>query len=134
MNEQKSKGCLIAAALWCLIALVLGAAYKFFVHPHLAGKLKEATGSASQYKNEIRVGADSFSGYCILRSDSFKQELKAQQIKVTVQDDKADSDARLQSLRDGKTQFAVFTIDSLVAAGSKAGDFPASIVWVIDET
>src|ERR1041384_6389179 len=120
MNEQKSKGCLVAAVLWCVIALALGAAYKFFVHPRLTGKLKEATSSSSQYKNEIRVGADSFSGYCILRSDSFRQELKARQIKVTVQDDKADADARLQSLRDGKTQFAIYTIDSLLAAASKA--------------
>jgi hypothetical protein len=37
-------------------------------------------------------------------------------------------------LRDGQTQFAVFTIDSLLAAGAKGGDFPATIVWVIDET
>ncbi|MCI0540519.1 MAG: ABC transporter substrate-binding protein, partial [Verrucomicrobiales bacterium] len=134
MNEQKSKGCLIAAVLWCLIALALGAAYKFLVHPHLAGKLKQATGSPSQYKEEIRVGADSFSGYCILRSELLKQELKAQQIKLTIQDDKADSDARVQALRDGQTQFAVFTIDSLLAAGAKAGDFPGTIVWIIDET
>jgi ABC-type nitrate/sulfonate/bicarbonate transport system substrate-binding protein len=134
MNEQKSKGCLVAAVAWCLIAVVLGVAYKYFVHPHLAGKLKEATGSSSHYKGEVRVGADSFSGYCIFRSDALKQELKSHGLKLTVQDDKADGDARLQSLRDGKTQFAVFTIDSLLAAGAKAGDFPATIIWVIDET
>jgi hypothetical protein len=31
-------------------------------------------------------------------------------------------------------QLAVFTIDSLITAGAKAGDFPGSIVLVIDET
>ena len=29
---------------------------------------------------------------------------------------------------------AVFTIDSLLSAGARAGDFPASIVLVLDET
>jgi hypothetical protein len=43
--------------------------YKFFVHPYFADKLKGETGSASQYKHEIIVAADSFSGYAILRSD-----------------------------------------------------------------
>jgi ABC-type nitrate/sulfonate/bicarbonate transport system substrate-binding protein/outer membrane protein OmpA-like peptidoglycan-associated protein len=134
MNEGRAKGCLIAAILWCFILALLGVAYKFWVHPHLSKKLKEATGSASHYRDEVALAADSFSGYCVLRSDAFKEELRGRGIKVSVTDDKADYTARLDALRAGKVQMAVFTIDSLIVAGAKAGDFPATIVWVIDET
>ena len=134
MNERRAKGCLIAVVIWCVILGMLGVAYKFWVHPHLAKKLKEATGSTSRYKDELVLSADSFSGYCILRSDVFKKALSEQQIKLTVEDDKADSVARLEALRSGRVQFAVFTIDSLITTGAKANDFPGSIVMVIDET
>jgi ABC-type nitrate/sulfonate/bicarbonate transport system substrate-binding protein/outer membrane protein OmpA-like peptidoglycan-associated protein len=134
MNEQRAKGCLIAAVVWCVILGSLGVAYRFWVHPHLSKKLKEATGSTSRYKDELVLAADSFSGYCILRSEGFKQELRDRKIRLTVEDDKADYGARLEALRAGKLQLAVFTIDSLITAGARAGDFPASIVLVIDET
>jgi len=134
MSDTRAKGCLLAAVIWCVILAVLGVAYKFLLHPYLSDKLKGATGSASQYKTEIIVAADSFSGYCILRSDAVKEELKAKQLKLTFQDDKADYTARLKALQSAKVQLAVFTIDSLITAGAKAGDFPASVVLVIDET
>ena len=75
MSEMRAKGCLLAAVIWCVILAVLGVAYKFLLHPYFADKLKGATGSASQYKKEIIVAADSFSGYCILRSDAVKEDL-----------------------------------------------------------
>jgi len=134
MSEQRAKGCLVAAVVWCLILGSLGVAYKFWVHPHLSKKLKEATGSTSRYKDELVLAADSFSGYCVLRSDAFKQELRDRKIKLSIQDDKADYAARLEALRAGKAQLAVFTIDSLITAGARAGEFPATIVLVIDET
>jgi outer membrane protein OmpA-like peptidoglycan-associated protein/ABC-type nitrate/sulfonate/bicarbonate transport system substrate-binding protein len=134
MNEGRTKGCLIAAIVWCFILALLAAAYKFWVHPHLAKRLNLATSSMSRYKDELVLAADSFSGYCVFRSDAFKQELRDRGIKLAVQDDKADYAARLDALRAGKVQLAVFTIDSLVTAGARAGDFPATIVLVIDET
>jgi outer membrane protein OmpA-like peptidoglycan-associated protein/ABC-type nitrate/sulfonate/bicarbonate transport system substrate-binding protein len=134
MNEGRAKSCLIAAVIWCIILTLLGVAYKFWVHPHLSKKLKEATSSASHYRNEVVLAADSFSGYCVLRSEAFKQELRDRGIRVNVSDDKADYTARLEALRVGKVQLAAFTIDSLIVAGAKAGDLPATIVFVIDET
>jgi ABC-type taurine transport system substrate-binding protein len=134
MTDGRAKGCLLAAVVWCLILGLLGVAYKFLVHPYLKDRLKGQTGSSSQYKNEIVVAADSFSGYAILRSDAVRQELKARQIKLTFRDDKADYTARLKALQSGEVQLAVFTIDSLITAGARAGDFPGSIVLVIDET
>src|SRR5687767_15408039 len=134
MSERRAKGCLLAAILWCVILALLAVGYKFFVHPYVSEKLKTATGSASQYKHEIVVAADSFSGYAFLRSEAVKQELKARQIKLTFQDDKGDYAGRIKALQAGKVQLAVFTIDSLITAGAKAGAFPGSIVLVIDET
>lgn len=134
MSERRAKGCLLAAVIWCAILGLLAVGYKFFIHPYFSDKLKGETGSASQYRDEIVVAADSFSGYAILRSEAVKQDLKSRQIKLTFRDDKADYAARLNALRSAEVQLAVFTIDSLITAGAKAGDFPGSIVLVIDET
>ena len=134
MSERRAKGCLLAAVLWCLILGVLAVGYKFFVHPYVSQKLKTQTGSSSQYKHEIVVAVDSFSGYAILRSDAVKQDLKGRQIKLTFRDDKGDYAARIKAMQAGEVQMAVFTIDSLITAGAKLGDFPGSIVLVIDET
>ena len=51
---------------------------------------------------ELVLAADSFSGYCVLRSEAFKQELRDRQIKLAIADDKADYAARLDALRTGK--------------------------------
>lgn len=134
MTDGRAKGCLLAAVIWCLILGMLGVAYKFLVHPYLKDRLKGQTGSSSQYKNEIVVAADSFSGYAILRSDAVRQDLKNRQVRLTFRDDKADYGARIKALQSGEVQLAVFTIDSLITAGARAGDFPGSVVLVIDET
>ncbi len=134
MSDTRAKGCLVAAIVWCLILAVLGVAYRFLVHPYLRDRLRGATGSTSQYKDELVLAADSFSGYAVFRSDAMRQELKNRQIRLTIQDDKADYSARIKALEDGKVQLAVFTVDSLVLAGARLGDFPATIVLVIDET
>ena len=134
MSSQKSKGCLVASALWCAILVVLAVAYKLLVHPFFSEKLEEDTGSASQYQSEIRISADSFSGYAVLRSDRIKNLLKRDGIKLTILDDQADYAKRLESLKEGNIDLAVFTIDSYLTAGAKAGHFPGSIVLIIDET
>lgn len=134
MSSKKSKGCLVASALWCAILAVLAVAYKLLVHPFFSEKLAEDTGSASQYQSEVRIAADSFSGYAVLRSDRIKNLLKREGIKLTILDDQADYAKRLESLKEGAIDLAVFTIDSYLAAGAKAGHFPGSIVLIIDET
>lgn len=134
MSDRRAKGFLLAAVLWCVILVVLGASYRFLVQPYLNARLRGTTGSESIYRDEIVIAADSFSGYSILRSDEMRNELKSQGIQLTVADDGADYTGRLRSLRDKTAHMAVFTIDSLITAGAKAGDFPGSIVMIIDET
>ena len=134
MSERRAKGCLVAAVIWCVILAVLGVAYRFLVHPHLSDKLKRETARPASTKRRSCVAVDSFSGYAILRSDAVKQDLKPQQIRLTSRMTTADYTARLKALQSGKVQMAVFTVDSLITAGAKAGEFPGSIVLVIDET
>lgn len=134
MSEGRAKGCLVAAVVWVFILAILAVGYKFLIHPYLAEKLKRDTATDSRYRHQIVVAADSFSGYAILRSPALRDELKSRQIKLVVQDDKGDYVARLKGLQSGASQMAVFTVDSLVSAGAKAGSFPASIVLVLDET
>ena len=111
MSEKRAKGCLIAAVVWCVILALLGVAYRFLVHPYLKDKLHGDTGSASQYREELVVAADSFSGYALLRSEVLKQQLKARQIRYVVQDDRGDFSARLKALQEGKAQLAAFTVE-----------------------
>lgn len=134
MTERRAKGCLVAALIWCVILLLLGGAYRFLVHPHLKQKLAGQTGGTSQYTDELVLAADSFSGYAVLRSDALKQQLKGAGIRLTVQDDRGDVHARLKALQDGQAQLAVFTVDSLLTAGARLKDFPATIVFVVDES
>ncbi len=134
MSERRHKGYLIAAVVWLVLIGLLAVAYRLLVHPHVVDRLEKATSGTSQYRDEIVLALDSFSGYCLLRSEALREDLKQQQIRLTLQDDQADYVARLRSLKDGKSQLAAFTIDSLITSGAKAGDFPASIVLVLDET
>ena len=132
--ESSGKRRFIAALFWLLI---IGAALAFVFlwwKPFSKAKLNEETGSESQYKTEVRVRADSFNGYCILRSPEMKNQLKRHGVKFTVQDDKADYLNRMKALHAGKADMAVFTVDSLLTAGAKTGDFPVSMVLVIDES
>ena len=125
MSERKAKGCLAAALVWCVILVFLAVGYRFLVHPYFKSQLEGDTGSQSQYRDEIVLTADSFSGYAILRSDPLRQALRAQKIKLTVRDDQADYAARLRSLREGETDLAVFTIDTLISSGAALGDLRA---------
>ena len=134
MSERSAKGVLIAAALWIAIIASVGALYKFLVQPLVQKETEEATSSESRYKTEIEIAADSFSGYSILRSEEFRDLLRSDGIRLTIQDDKADTEGRIRALRDGEVQMAVFTVDSLIASSARLGESPATIVMVIDES
>lgn len=120
--------------MWIVIIGFLAVAAKYLILPYFNKNLMEETGSDSQYKHTLTLSADSFSGYAILRSPVMKKELKTLGIKLTIEDDHADYDARMKSLAKKDTQLAVFTIDSFIQAGEKLGNIPGTIVLVIDES
>lgn len=130
----KGKGIFIAAIIWVIMLAGLGAAYKFLIVPLFSDKLDRDTGSQSQYDHTVTVAMDSFSGYSVLRSPALRDQLKAKKIRLDFKDDGADYQARIKALKSGKTQMAVFTIDSFIMSSVRLGDFPASIVLVLDET
>ncbi|MHC5053981.1 MAG: phosphate ABC transporter substrate-binding/OmpA family protein [Planctomycetota bacterium] len=134
MSERTSKSILVAALVWLTFIGMLAVAYRFLVHPYFTTQLEEETGSESRYKHRVVLALDSFSGYCVLRSEPFRQELKSEGIDLNVSDDGADYAARIRAIRDGDVQLATFTIDSLIASSAELGEFPATIVLLIDET
>ncbi|MBO61482.1 MAG: hypothetical protein CMO63_05880 [Verrucomicrobiales bacterium] len=134
MSEgNSSKGCIVAV-VWLVLLVILGGAVWFFYTKPKEEQLQSDTGSDSRYTHEVRIQADLFSGYAVLRSEEMKKNLRLDQIRLTMVEDEADYDARLSALEDGDVEMAVFTIDSLLMAGARLGRFPASIVMVIDET
>ncbi|MCP4709395.1 MAG: OmpA family protein [Planctomycetes bacterium] len=133
MNTEKTAGKrFLVAFIWLFIfgSITLGVVW--YVKRDKE-QLETDTGSPSQYQHTITVRADSFSGYCILRSTGMQNELKKDGIKLVIEDDQADYIDRMKALRKD-VDMAVFTVDSFLAAGLSIGEFPATMVMAIDET
>jgi len=141
-----SKGRLLVVSLiWLSILGVAALAYKWVFVPNqkdaaaqakidAKNKLLTDTGADSRYDHQINFSLDSFSGYAVLRSQEFANELASNRIKLNLVDDGADYNARIQSLKDGETQMGVFTIDALIKTCAEMGELPVTTVAIIDET
>jgi outer membrane protein OmpA-like peptidoglycan-associated protein len=119
------------AFIW---ALVLGAgavAYKRFLDRPEDGT---TTTEKKPPANALKLALDSFSGYCVFRSPEFKKKLTDKGLEFEWVDDKADYTKRMQTVKDGSTPLAVFTIDALITQTPPDGDPLAAIVLLIDET
>ena len=130
--ERRASRIIVVIIVWSLIVVVLGAAYRYVIRPYVYGR--QPGMSTARYDDVVNVALDSFSGYSILRSSAVQEPLKAKRIKLEFHDDKADYEGRMKALKSGKIQMAVFTIDSFILNGAKLGEFPASIVLILDET
>jgi outer membrane protein OmpA-like peptidoglycan-associated protein/ABC-type nitrate/sulfonate/bicarbonate transport system substrate-binding protein len=136
---------LLAAVVW-LILLGLGVMlWKWFLQPQREAEAArdqqqreqrqiEATQGTSRYQHEISLGLDAFSGYAVLRSESFRQSLAGSGIRLAIIDDGADYARRMDSMESGEIQFAAFPIDALLKVCSQRGRLPVTIVAIIDET
>jgi outer membrane protein OmpA-like peptidoglycan-associated protein len=138
MAGRTPKSILMAVILWVIIIGGIAAAVRYFVLPKHQEKRRKVlalqTGSEGKYKHEVRLAADSFSGYCILRSSEMADRLGKQGIKFSVLDDGADYMKRIKALREGDVEMAVFPINSFIQCGAQLGEFPASIIYIVDET
>lgn len=94
----------------------------------------EKTSASSRYQHAISFAADSFSGYAPIRSAAFKEECAKYAIRIDLSDDGANYRDRLKGLADGRIDMAVFTIDALVKCCAEIGEFPSTIVALIDES
>ncbi len=138
MAGRTPKSIFIAVILWILIIGGMAVTVKYFVLPSYMRKkrttLASKTGSAGKYKHKVRIAVDGFSGYCILRSPEMTKRLSGLGVKMVLVDDGADYRKRLKALSKGDVEMAVFPVNSFIQCGALAGDFPASIVYIIDET
>lgn len=140
------KGKRIALAIWSLIILACGSmVYRWYWAPSTKKAaeqrqqqeeqtVKAATSSTSAYKNTVRFGLDTFSGYAILRSQEMQNSLRRKSIKAELVSDNADYVARLKALKSGDLDMAAFTVDALITASAAIKDTPATIIALIDET
>src|SRR5208337_4276125 len=107
------------------------------VHEYHRAKLREELTRLNKEMEKkhprTRLALDSFSGYCVFRSDEFKKKLTDMQRKLHLVDDKANYKQRMEALKNGSTPLAVFTIDALLNSADFDGSW-AAIVMVIDET
>ncbi len=118
-----------------IIAIVIIAFIgKTYYVPKSKKKLVNATGSTSKYKYEITVAIDSFPGYAILRSDEMKKNLASSGILLKFIDDGGNYNERIGKLKKRSVDLAVFTIDANIKASSKLGEFPGSMIMIIDES
>ena len=138
MPDRTPKSVLIAILLWVVILGGMAAAVRYLILPGARTKRRQGlaaqTGSGGKYKHHVQLAADGFSGYCLLRSPELAERLSREGIKFTVVDDGADYMQRLRDLRDGIVDMAVFPVNSFIQCGVRMDEFPASIVYVIDET
>jgi outer membrane protein OmpA-like peptidoglycan-associated protein/ABC-type nitrate/sulfonate/bicarbonate transport system substrate-binding protein len=131
----------LACMVWLVILSIGVMLYRLWYVPTVAKqeeqKQKEvldATSGNSNYSQHIKIGLDGFSGYAILRSSDFNQQLRSLGIKAEAVDDGANYDKRLAALAAGELQLAAFPIDAFLKASSKAKSMPATIIAVIDES
>jgi len=134
MQDRAAKRNIAVAGILFACFLVIGLAFKVLIYPSLQDDLVDQTGSDSQYDHEVTIRLDSFSGYAALRSPEFRRTLQEQGIRLTLEDDAADYADRIRALKRGQAQFGVFTIDGFLSAGTELGEFPGTIISVIDET
>lgn len=134
MSEQRSRKIVAVALVWLFVVAGAAVVYKLFIAPEKAEEELRNTGTASSVHTTLRIAHDSFSGYAILRSPGLAERMLEEGVALDFKDDGADYDQRIRDLRDGNTDLAVFTIDALLQASAAIGEFPASIVLLIDET
>jgi len=135
---RNARSILIAGVLWVVILGSAAAIVRYFILPRQKEKertnLFHQTGSEGMYNHKVALAADSFSGYYVFRTDAFRERLARQSIQFTVQDDGADYTARMKSLLRGEVQMAVFPVNSFIQVGTELGEFPATIIYLVDET
>jgi outer membrane protein OmpA-like peptidoglycan-associated protein len=142
LSEQERRGTvkkvLGLVLVWGVVLGGGGVAFKYLIldrggWPEF-GAAATAPPSTAPQTPKLRLALDSFSGYCIFRSPEFKKKLADKGIDYDWVDDQADYGKRMETLKDGSTPLAVFTIDALITQTPHDGEPPAAIVLLIDES
>ena len=135
----------LAAFVWLFVLAVGVGIWKLVLQPaQKAEQAKEeeikekekidSTQGTSRYQHELTLGLDAFSGYAVLRSQEFRDQLSGHGIRLSTNDDAADYSKRMDQLESGSIQFAAFPIDALIKVCSERNKLPVTIIALIDET
>ena len=131
----------LASFVWLIILAVGAMLYRLWWVPAKDQQQRQAeaevvaqTSGTSNYRHQVKLGLDGFSGYAILRSDEMASQLRGHGIKLETIDDGADYGKRLAGLADGSLHLAAFPIDALLKASQAKNALPATIIAIIDET
>ncbi len=109
-------------------------------HDKLRARLKPLDDDLKQKHPRTRLALDSFSGYCVFRSEEFRNRLNALAeakdlgLKLHLTDDGADYKKRIKTLHGGETPLALFTLDALINNSTLFDTPPGAVVLMIDET
>lgn len=133
-SERRAKRILAVALVWLVLIAAAAVLYKLVIAPREAADRLQRTGSRSRFSSTLRIAHDSFSGYCILRSEAMRARMAEGGVRLEFVDDGSDGALRISRLRDGEVEAAVFTLDALLRASAAIGEFPATIVLVLDES
>ncbi len=133
-NEARAARNIGFGAVALVLIVIFGVAFKFFVYPKLHDSLVEATSAGTTYTSTLTICGDSFAGYAVVRSPQMKQELGSRGVRLKWTDDAADYTARAKALQGGECDMAVNTVDADLVTGVALGEFPASMIFVIDES
>lgn len=125
----------LAKVFIVIIAVVVIAMIgKTYYVPKVKKDLVSVTGSESKYKYEVTIGIDSFPGYAVFRSEEMKNNLALSGIRLKFMDDGGNYSDRISKLKKRTVDLAVFTIDANIKASAKLGEFPGSMIMIIDES
>ncbi|MFA4845913.1 MAG: OmpA family protein [Patescibacteria group bacterium] len=134
MDQERKAGRWIILGVIILALIALGGlAYKHFISPAVQ-KIQAEEKLAERFKGDaLRLGTDWFAGYAVLRSPYYLDLLAQKTIHLVIEDE-PDYKKRMEKLASGELHMAVFTIDTELSVGSQLGNFPGTIVLVIDES
>lgn len=135
----------VLSIIWLFIFGAVAVSWKLIVSPYLQeaeevaeqqehDQIIEQTSADSHYKFQTKASLDEFSGYAPIRSPNFKNEMRGDEIKISLIDDKADYNTRFDGLISGEAPIAAMTIDGLIAMSAEAQDTPVVVVALVDET
>ena len=141
---SQSKIVLVAFVWLALFGVGVGV-WKLFLQPQQQAQESEkkkeqekqaldATQGTSRYQHDLACGLDAFSGYAVLRSPAFRDQLAQNGIRMAMKDDNADYAKRMDALESGEIQLAAFPMDALLKICSQRNRLPATIIAIIDET
>src|SRR3989344_2161032 len=110
------KGTVIALVLLALVAAG-GLMFKFVLEPKLEENRLLESSAGGRIQATVKIAGDTYSGYAILNSEKFKQQLRSRGYASTFQNDGGDYADRHKKFCDGGYDIIVLPISTYLSHG-----------------